>query len=96
MCKTKTSKTHNFHDVTELAEHVAWTDDQLMEMLLIANADKHQLGEAQEELRNNLLKSVASYTSACNEALALLLNHKNLRNQPSTKQKCLLVPMLFL
>ena len=76
MCESKTSRTPNYNDETNLAEHMAWADGQLMEMSLINNSYKHQFGEVQAELHNDFLKNVNSHPPKFDEAFSLLLNHK--------------------
>ena len=73
-------------NIDELVKCLAWTDNHVLGMVLIDNADCKRHGDVQLELVNDCMKGMNNYPTTFSDCFALLLNHK------SDKKRCSPVP----
>ena len=84
MYESNAESTLDYDNAKDMTKFLAWTNNQIMAMLFITNADKSRYSEVQEELENDFLKKCNNYPQTLTKAFALLLNHKKAKKSNPT------------
>ena len=86
MYEVNAEGTPDYDDAEEIVKFMVWTNNQIMAMLFITNADKNRYSKVQEELENDFLKKLNNYPQTLTEAFTLLLNHKKVKKGSTTDE----------